>query len=356
MSLVKHSSEGLLAKRVSELNAAVTKLVANEVAKVVASAPQDLDTLKEIADYIASDKTGAAEMANKIAENSAAIEELKKKPSVEVVAPSADGAGKAADAKAVYDEYRRKDDLEYTRGGNGRFPSWTFVINETDQGVSYPVIVSHIENKGDIAFYAGRNVDFESSITYNEEYLGDSVWNINFSLTLKSGRIVSYTGITRKPLGNLSLIFDNIRVSGYESQAMTDSLQLAGDCVKQIDELRSQVPAMIFDDVPYGAAYPTGSVELKANGLYLLKNCTAYLPSPSPLGKPITFVVYCRSLEEVEFRDRNGRTILCNTSGSLFSSGAATAADLAIPKEKFIAVTVRVIMSDKGVQMLHLEV
>ena len=277
-------------------------------------------------------------------------------PDVEVVAPSSDGAGKAADAKAVHDEYRRKDDLEYTRGGNGRHPSWIFVVNEPDRGVSYPVIASHIEDKGDTAFYAGRNVDFESSITYDEAYLGDHRWNINFSLTLKSGMIVSYTGIVEKPAGNLSLIFDNIRVSGYESQATIDSLQLAGDCVKQINELRSQVPAMIFDDVPYGAAYPTGSIELKANGFYLLKDCTAYLPSPSTLGKPITFVVYCRSLEKVEFRDRNGRTILCTTSGSLFSSGAATAADLAIPKEKFIAVTVRTIMSDKGVQMLHLEV
>ena len=60
MSLVKHSSEGLLAEKVSELNAA--------------------------------------------------IEELKEIPSVEVVAPSADGAGKAADAKAVYEEIKGIND------------------------------------------------------------------------------------------------------------------------------------------------------------------------------------------------------------------------------------------------------
>lgn len=38
-----------------------------EVAKVVANAPEAYDTLKEIADYIASDTTGAANMANDIA-------------------------------------------------------------------------------------------------------------------------------------------------------------------------------------------------------------------------------------------------------------------------------------------------
>ena len=40
----------------------VKNTVASEVAKVVANAPEDLDTLKEIADYIASDKTHAAQI------------------------------------------------------------------------------------------------------------------------------------------------------------------------------------------------------------------------------------------------------------------------------------------------------
>ena len=39
-----------------------------EVASVIANAPQDFDTLKEIADWIANDTTGAAGMANDIAE------------------------------------------------------------------------------------------------------------------------------------------------------------------------------------------------------------------------------------------------------------------------------------------------
>ena len=47
----------------SNVDGSVKKTVADAVAKVVAGAPEDLDTLKEIADYIASDKTGAAEMS-----------------------------------------------------------------------------------------------------------------------------------------------------------------------------------------------------------------------------------------------------------------------------------------------------
>ena len=50
-----------------EAGGSVKKQVADAIAGVVASAPQDFDTLKEIADYIASDKTGAAELSNRVA-------------------------------------------------------------------------------------------------------------------------------------------------------------------------------------------------------------------------------------------------------------------------------------------------
>ena len=48
-------------------------IAAEEVAKVVADAPADFDTLKEIAEYIESDKTGAAQMVTKIDVNANAI-------------------------------------------------------------------------------------------------------------------------------------------------------------------------------------------------------------------------------------------------------------------------------------------
>lgn len=55
----------------------IQAIVAAAIAAVVASAPEDFDTLKEIADYIASDKTNAASMNNAIAANTTAINEIK---------------------------------------------------------------------------------------------------------------------------------------------------------------------------------------------------------------------------------------------------------------------------------------
>lgn len=52
----------------SNVDGSVKKTVANAIARVVAGAPEDLDTLKEIADYIASDKTGAAQLAAAISQ------------------------------------------------------------------------------------------------------------------------------------------------------------------------------------------------------------------------------------------------------------------------------------------------
>ena len=48
------------------VNQSAQQIAATEVAKVVASAPQQFDTLKEIADWIENDTTGAAKMANDI--------------------------------------------------------------------------------------------------------------------------------------------------------------------------------------------------------------------------------------------------------------------------------------------------
>lgn len=52
----------------SNVDGSVSKTVADAIAGVVAGAPEDLDTLKEIADYIASDKTGAAQLAAAISQ------------------------------------------------------------------------------------------------------------------------------------------------------------------------------------------------------------------------------------------------------------------------------------------------
>ena len=67
----------------------IKKAVADGIAEVVANAPEDLDTLKEIADYIASDKTKAAEIETKLSDHDSAIDALEAKDE-ELVAKDAD--------------------------------------------------------------------------------------------------------------------------------------------------------------------------------------------------------------------------------------------------------------------------
>lgn len=72
--------------------------VAEEVAKIVAGADKDYDTLKEIADYIASDKTNAANMNNAISANTTEITKIKDGTTTVPKATSATTAGSATTA------------------------------------------------------------------------------------------------------------------------------------------------------------------------------------------------------------------------------------------------------------------
>lgn len=56
-----------------DANKSVRTIAAEETAKIVASAPEDFDTLKEIADWIEADKTRAAELTTKVSNNEKAI-------------------------------------------------------------------------------------------------------------------------------------------------------------------------------------------------------------------------------------------------------------------------------------------
>ena len=55
----------------------IETMIATAIATIIANAPEDFDTLKEIADYISSDKINAANMNNAIAANTATINEIK---------------------------------------------------------------------------------------------------------------------------------------------------------------------------------------------------------------------------------------------------------------------------------------
>ena len=81
-------------------------IAAEEVAKVVADAPADFDTLKEIAEYIESDKTGAAQMVTKIDDNANAISAEAQR------AQEAEAALRGAVAKDREEIFAVKSDVE----------------------------------------------------------------------------------------------------------------------------------------------------------------------------------------------------------------------------------------------------
>ena len=87
----------------------VSKQVVDAIAEVVAEAPEAFDTLKEIADYIAGDKTNAAELLNKVNANAEAIAaEVKRAGDKEVelagLINGLDAAYKAKDAELVAED------------------------------------------------------------------------------------------------------------------------------------------------------------------------------------------------------------------------------------------------------------
>ena len=63
----------------------IEAMIAAAIASIIANAPEDLDTLKEIADYIASDKTNAVSMNNAINANAQAITDIKNAWKVEEI-------------------------------------------------------------------------------------------------------------------------------------------------------------------------------------------------------------------------------------------------------------------------------
>lgn len=96
------AADQVLTKSIEDLETSLTDKIADEIAAVINGAPEDFDTLKEIAAYIASDTTNAAKMANDITANSNAI-------TAEINRAT---AAEQANASAIADEKSRAIDAE----------------------------------------------------------------------------------------------------------------------------------------------------------------------------------------------------------------------------------------------------
>lgn len=68
------SADQTLDERITDLSTSIPQAISDGVAQIVAGADADYDTLKEISDYIKSDKTGAAQLSTAINNNTTAID------------------------------------------------------------------------------------------------------------------------------------------------------------------------------------------------------------------------------------------------------------------------------------------
>lgn len=110
---------------------------------------------------------------------------------------------------------------------------------------------------------------------------------------------------------------------------------------------------------PNGVAYPN-EVHLENGGFYLLganesNSCNAYLSIDGSFD-PQTFIVYCKNGTSTRFIDQSGRSILTNLNGVSYTGGSVNLRTMGFPTQRFVAVTMRKIKSDKGNEMIHLEI
>lgn len=118
---LKNYDDAALSKRVSDNEEAidtlngtgpgsVSKTVADAIAQVVAEAPEDFDTLKEISDWISGHSDDAAAMNSAIQQNSTDISNLQKEVAKKANSDEVNTAlGKKANAEEVTTELAKKD-------------------------------------------------------------------------------------------------------------------------------------------------------------------------------------------------------------------------------------------------------
>ena len=147
----------------AELEAAIPTAAAQAVAQVVANAPEDLDTLKEVADYIAADKTKAAEIENKLAELTAKDAELTAKDEAQdtIINGKVDRNMNGANGKALI--FNESD------GGGAKFEhndgTWSFTgVNDGgENGIAGQIYVVKKNGEGKME---GTRIDMTKNALY----------------------------------------------------------------------------------------------------------------------------------------------------------------------------------------------
>ena len=152
LSKLKNYDDTALSQRVTDTEEAidtlngtgagsVSKTVADAIAKVVADAPEDFDTLKEISDWISNHADDAAAMNSAIQQNTGDIASLQKEVAKKANSDEVNTAlGKKADADTVNEELGKKIG-KVTSATQGGVPVFDEAGGLSDSGIK-PLSVS----------------------------------------------------------------------------------------------------------------------------------------------------------------------------------------------------------------------
>lgn len=178
------ANEGAIATLNGEGDGSVKKAVADAIAGVVSGAPEDFDTLKEVADWIGSDTTGAAQMQTDIAtlKGDDSVEGSVAKQVKDAVAAEAEIARSAeqANAGAIETEKGRVDAIvaDYLKAADkqelqGNIDTVSGVANAAaPQATTY----TKTEVDGLISTSEGKLADYyKKSETYSQAEV-DAMW------------------------------------------------------------------------------------------------------------------------------------------------------------------------------------
>ena len=201
----------------------VKKQVADAVAGVVASAPEDFDTLKEVADWIASDTTGAAKMQADIAKLNGAdtVEGSVAKQVKDAVAAEAEiaRAAEKANADAIAVEKGRVD---------GIVADYLKAADKTELQESIDGLRTDLGSKGDAANSAGSAFARIAKLSEDLSSLSGGAGSVSDQI---DARLATYDTATVQPLaGKVSA--NETKLAGISEGANKTTMTVEGETLK----------------------------------------------------------------------------------------------------------------------------
>lgn len=325
---------------------------------------QDGDVKVPVPEIVPPSAEGAGKAADALSTH-LALKELAEKigsgggggggDSVEVVEPSEESTpAQAASAKAVFDRYRAKEDLSYKE----KTDVWKCDFSY-DGVYSFTVQAKFLIHYNDENFYFGGDRDNNKLIRIETMRLGDPAlgmgeYSHSITITDFNGDVLFHEdGLSRTFPSPFTVEFDGYSVvcTLLREADYNDRLASAYDLLEYEASTIGRF-ASLFSYPPKGVYNQDEDIDLQDNGFYILRNCTATLPYVND-GVPRRFVAYCHS--GVRFKDRMGRSMIAQKGTSVISGGTATTSQLGISTDQYIAFTVRMIRATNGNKVVFLE-